>query len=330
MSVLSTVGNFVKGAVSGVGAVLDPIFGVYDRVQQNKTNQQNIAMQEQANAQNQANFDKSFAYQQDLNAQMMAREDSAMQRAVADAEKAGFSKWSVAGSGASASPMTSASGGQSVAQGAKNSTQISQTAYGAEMANMRASIAQADATKKKAEYEERWYDGQLKHMHDEYNLDRYKTYVDAEFGFADRHLKSQQLALEREKQEEVARNNKAVIEETIRHNQAVETETNRSNRVSEQQKSQSLDIDRLNARLREEELKLSYGQFKAMEERYKSDSEYREACLKLEKQGLTQRYAQMVVSGVVSLAGFVLAGPVGGVVAGALTAPSNSIGFTAR
>lgn len=326
MSIFSTIGNIA----SGVGAVLDPIFGVYDRVNQNKVNQQNIAMQEQANAQNQANFDKSFAYQQDLNAQMMAREDSAMQRAVADAEKAGFSKWSVAGPGASASPMTSASGGQSVAQASKNSTQISQTAYGAEMANMRASIAQADATKKKAEYEERWYDSQLKHMHDEYNLDRYKTYVDAEFGFADRHLKSQQLALEREKQEEVARNNKAVIEETIRHNQAVETETNRSNRVSEQQKSQSLDIDRLNARLREEEVKLSYGELKVMEERYKNDKEYREACIKLEKQGLTQRYAQMVVSGVVSLAGFVLAGPVGGVVAGALTAPSSPIGFSAN
>lgn len=330
MSVLSAIGNTIGNIASGVGAVLDPIFGVYDRVQQNKVNQQNIAMQQQANAQNQANFDKTFAYQQDLNSQMMAREDSAMQRAVEDAEKAGFSKWSVAGAGAAASPMTSASGGQSVAQASKNSTQISETAYGAEMANMRASIAQADATKKKAEYEERWYDGQLKHMHDEYELDKFKTGMDYNFGVHDRHLNERQLALEREKQEEVARNNKAVIEETTRHNEAVETETNRSNRVAEQQKSQSLDIERLNARLREEEIKISYGEFKAMEERYKNDKEYREECIKLEKQGLTQRYAQMVVSGVVSLAGFVLAGPVGGVVAGALTAPSSPIGFSAH
>lgn len=313
-----------------LSAVADIGFGIYDRVKQDETNKQNIAMQQQANAQNQANFDKSFAYQEQLNNQMMAREDSAMQRAVADAEAAGFSKWSVSGSGAAASPLSSASGGQSVAQGAKNSTQISQTAYGAEMANMRASIAQADATKKKAEYEERWYDGQLKHMNEELKLDKFKTGIEVAFGVHDRHLNEQQLKLERDKQEEVARNNKAILEETARHNVATETETNRSNRVAEQQKSQSLDIERLNARLREEEKNLRYYEIKVMEERYKNDKTYHDQCVELEKQGLSQRYAQMVVSGVVSLAGFVLAGPVGGVVAGALTSPSNPIGFSAR
>lgn len=309
MSVLSTIGTLAKDAVSaipsiatGVGAVLDPIFGVYDRVNQNKTNQQNIAMQEQANAQNQANFDKTFAYQQDLNAQMMAREDSAMQRAVADAEKAGFSKWSVAGSAAAASPMTSVSGGQSVAQASKNSTQISQTAYGAEMANMRASIAQADAAKKKAEYEERWYDGQLKHMHDEYELDKFKTGMDYNFGVHDRHLNERQLVLEREKQEEVARNNRAIIEETTRHNMAVETETNRSNRVAEQQKSQSLDIDRINALCKQEANKISREQIKVLQYHYENDAEYRAECVKLEEKGLSQKYAQMVVSGLIDLA----------------------------
>lgn len=45
---------------------------------------------------------RTYNYQKDLQKQLFRREDNAIQRRVADAEKAGFNKWSVLGEGSSA------------------------------------------------------------------------------------------------------------------------------------------------------------------------------------------------------------------------------------
>lgn len=61
------------------------------------------------------NFDmqqEQFKYQKELNEKVMQREDSAIQRQVADMQKAGFTKWG-AGSGASSSSLVSAPAPQS-------------------------------------------------------------------------------------------------------------------------------------------------------------------------------------------------------------------------
>lgn len=50
---------------------------------------------------------KNYKYQQQLQKELFAREDSAIQRRVADAEKAGFNKWSVLGEGSSAGSAVS-------------------------------------------------------------------------------------------------------------------------------------------------------------------------------------------------------------------------------
>lgn len=276
-------------------------------------NQQTLDMQKAVNAQNQANWNKEFNYQQKLNNLTMQREDSAYQRAVADAEKAGLSKWAVAGDGASATSMSTASGGQSVGQGAKVSSTISQTSFGAQLAQMRASIAQSYAVKKESEVREKQADAEMQHLKNQDALDKSRNAMDWLFGQRDLHLRGESLALEKEKQREVVHNNLNIINETIRHNKAVEqettrsnvakeTETNRSNRRAEQQKSQELDIKRVEVLCREAETKLTASWYTAQQELMKWNKQYQEQVIALEKAGLKQKYAQMVLSGVVDLA----------------------------
>lgn len=72
-----------------------------------------------ANNQNQRNWERQFEYTQAMNNLDMQRQDSAIQRAVADGEKAGFSKWDLAGSSAPTgfSTFSSSSGQQNEMSG---------------------------------------------------------------------------------------------------------------------------------------------------------------------------------------------------------------------
>lgn len=82
-------------------------------------NDQNLALQREMNQQNQANWEKQFSYNKSVNqrnfdyqvsqnALTRQREDTAIQRQVADAESAGISPLAVAGNGGSSSSVVSA------------------------------------------------------------------------------------------------------------------------------------------------------------------------------------------------------------------------------
>lgn len=87
-------------------------------------NDQNLALQREMNQQNQANWQAEFDYNKSINqrnfdytvsqnALTHQREDTAIQRQVADAESAGLSPLAVAGSGGASSSVVSSPGGLS-------------------------------------------------------------------------------------------------------------------------------------------------------------------------------------------------------------------------
>ena len=77
---------------------------------QEKINQDNIRFQTEANEKNLAFANRNFEYQQQLNNQLMKREDTAVQRAVGDYQAAGFNKLLAIGQPAQTSGMTTAGG----------------------------------------------------------------------------------------------------------------------------------------------------------------------------------------------------------------------------
>ena len=97
----------IASSVIGAGASL--INGKLNRDAQKDANEQNIALQREMNQQNQQNWQDQFDYTKEQNELTRQREDNAIQRQVADAEKAGISPLAVAGTGgASASTVNSA------------------------------------------------------------------------------------------------------------------------------------------------------------------------------------------------------------------------------
>lgn len=78
--------------------------------EQTRIADQNFALQQQSQSWNQNMQQSAFDYQKQLNATQMQREDTALQRQMADARAAGLSPLSVVGSsGASSSPLSSSS-----------------------------------------------------------------------------------------------------------------------------------------------------------------------------------------------------------------------------
>ena len=77
-----------------------------------KIAQMNIDLQRETNAQNQANWEKSFAYQQQLNQQQMEREDNAVGRRAEDLQNNGFNRLMAVATAADSGQMTTVSGGQ--------------------------------------------------------------------------------------------------------------------------------------------------------------------------------------------------------------------------
>lgn len=78
--------------------------------EQTRIADQNFALQQQSQSWNQNMQQSAFDYQKQLNATQMQREDTALQRQMADARAAGLSPLSVVGgSGASSSPLSTAS-----------------------------------------------------------------------------------------------------------------------------------------------------------------------------------------------------------------------------
>lgn len=94
---------------------------------QEKINQDNIKFQTQANKENLAFANKNFEYQQQLNNQLMQREDTAVQRAAADYQAAGFNRLLAVGQPASASGMQTSGG--SAEQGTPSLQAGKQEAY---------------------------------------------------------------------------------------------------------------------------------------------------------------------------------------------------------
>lgn len=92
---------------------------------------------------------KRFEYQKDLQKEIFKREDNAIQRRVADAEKAGFNKFSVIGEGSSAGSPVSVSSPQIDNQlGSKIADSLS-TMYS--LATQKAMAKKADAEAKQAD-----------------------------------------------------------------------------------------------------------------------------------------------------------------------------------
>lgn len=100
---LDWIGDSI-GALTGLG------LGIADAVNQNKLNKWQQEFAEKQFNQQQENWQTAFDYQRNLNNQIMTREDTAVQRRVADLEKAGMSKWLAAGQGASSTPLSTSNG----------------------------------------------------------------------------------------------------------------------------------------------------------------------------------------------------------------------------
>nr|DAK50610.1 MAG TPA: hypothetical protein [Microviridae sp.] len=77
---------------------------------QEKINQDNIKFQTEANKQNLAFANRNFEYQQQLNNQLMQREDTAVQRSMKDYQAAGFNKLLAIGQPAQATALQTAGG----------------------------------------------------------------------------------------------------------------------------------------------------------------------------------------------------------------------------
>ena len=104
----------VGSIFSGIGSLIDSGFNIYSSKKNYELQKQHYELQKQ-NMQWQQNFnERQFSYQQDLNKQIMNREDTAVQRRAHDLQNAGMSKWLAAGQGASSSVLGSA--GSSSAQ----------------------------------------------------------------------------------------------------------------------------------------------------------------------------------------------------------------------
>lgn len=84
-------------------AIMDSAVNVGTGIANTVVNYKNNKLQSEAYSFNKEMAEKQFAYQQALNNKLMEREDNAIQRRVADMEKAGINPVLAAGSGASAS-----------------------------------------------------------------------------------------------------------------------------------------------------------------------------------------------------------------------------------
>lgn len=96
------------------GAVVRTVGGIAERGMQITSDQiiasQNRKLQREFNKQQQSNWQNQFDYQKSLNNMQMQREDNAIQRSVADHQKAGFNKLLAVGNQSAAGGMTTFGG----------------------------------------------------------------------------------------------------------------------------------------------------------------------------------------------------------------------------
>lgn len=116
-----------------------------------KIAEMNIALQRETNAQNQANWEKSFAYQQQLNETQMKREDNAVGRRAEDLQNNGFNRLMAVATAADSGQMTTISGGQE-SQAAQIEAYAKKVNYQRDRINLiNAMIGQAQVGKIKVE-----------------------------------------------------------------------------------------------------------------------------------------------------------------------------------
>ena len=87
--------------LSGVGSLIGAGTGIYNAIQNEKVAKENLQLQRD-----------QFNYSKDLQKQIFAREDTAVQRRVKDLEASGFSKWLATGQSAGAGSVVSTSAPQ--------------------------------------------------------------------------------------------------------------------------------------------------------------------------------------------------------------------------
>lgn len=112
--------------ISGLGSLGGMIQGVYNSAEANKLNRE------------------QFEYSKSLQNQIFAREDTAVQRRVADLEKSGFSKWLAAGDSAAAGSTVSTNLQHTPVQGIENLMTLGSSL--AQFSKMRAEIGQTEAS----------------------------------------------------------------------------------------------------------------------------------------------------------------------------------------
>lgn len=120
------VGEAIAGAVQGLGNVG---IGIWNAYQQSK----------------------NYEYQKQLQKQIFEREDNALQRRVADAEKAGYNKFAVLGQGAGAGSVVSTTAPQIDENLGSRAADALQHTYQLAVERNSAKIAEANAAKAQAE-----------------------------------------------------------------------------------------------------------------------------------------------------------------------------------
>ena len=111
---MGDAGAIVKGSLGvvekGMQIASDQIINQQNIKHQEKWNERNEKLQKEVNAQQQQNWQTQFDYQKNLNETQMKREDTAIQRSVADHQAAGFNKLLAVGNQAASGGMTTFGG----------------------------------------------------------------------------------------------------------------------------------------------------------------------------------------------------------------------------
>lgn len=124
-------------------------------------NDANIAFQREVNAKNQQNWQSQFDYQKALNKEVMAREDNAISRSIADAESNGINKLMVMGQPAQASSQTTFSGSSNQQAAEQKGYNKTTNRWDPEWAAMLSGISQSVAQIKNTNAQTRYINEQI-------------------------------------------------------------------------------------------------------------------------------------------------------------------------
>lgn len=152
-STLADIGNGIWNAITGVAPVVTAGVATYDQIKTNEINNEILRDNNRINELNYQLQRDNLNYQKSLQQTMFGREDTSVQRRVADLTAAGLSPTLAAGSGASAGPVVSTRAPQMDKKQLKLATMSSLANVQTLIANQQKAQTEADIAKTHLEQE---------------------------------------------------------------------------------------------------------------------------------------------------------------------------------